>query len=126
MLKTFTCAAGAQGAVITGMHGIGVRTPIAAAVAEATVGLAIHWHIPKGLMFTIGAKSIMLAIGIFWFVGRIPTTVRGLGAMPKLHWSNAPFVTNFPMIYFLFASFILIFTSVRSPLRGFAVTKTGS
>lgn len=32
---------GAHGAAVTGTQGIGVRTPIAAAVAEATVGLAI-------------------------------------------------------------------------------------
>lgn len=30
---------GAHGAAVTGMHGIGVNTPRAAAVAEATVGL---------------------------------------------------------------------------------------
>jgi hypothetical protein len=38
---TFTCPPGLHGAVITGIHGIGVRTPIAAAVAEATCGFAI-------------------------------------------------------------------------------------
>jgi hypothetical protein len=32
---------GAQGAVVNGIHGIGVSTPDAAAVAEATVGFAI-------------------------------------------------------------------------------------
>jgi hypothetical protein len=46
---------GAQGAVVTGMHGIGVSTPDAADVADATVGLAMLLHIPKGLMFTMGA-----------------------------------------------------------------------
>jgi len=38
---TFTWPPGAQGAVITGIQGIGVSAPIAAAVAEATVGFAI-------------------------------------------------------------------------------------
>jgi hypothetical protein len=38
MFMIFTCPGGAQGAVITGTHGIGVKTPIAAEVAEATVG----------------------------------------------------------------------------------------
>jgi hypothetical protein len=42
MFITLTCALpGAQGAAIAGTHGIGVSTPIAAAVAEATAGLAI-------------------------------------------------------------------------------------
>ena len=40
--------------VVTGMQGCGVSTPIAAAVAAATCGLACVWHIPKGAMFTIG------------------------------------------------------------------------
>ena len=46
---------GTQGAGITGMQGMGVSTPIAAAVADATVGLAIDEHIPKGMTFTNGA-----------------------------------------------------------------------
>ena len=82
---------------MTGMQGIGVSTPIAAAVAEATVGFAMDLHIPKGLMLSIGAKSIMFAIGMFPFIGLSPTTVSGVGTIPKLHWSNAPFVTNFPI-----------------------------
>lgn len=39
---------GIQGAVVTGMQGIGVKTPNAAAVAEATVGFAGDEHMPKG------------------------------------------------------------------------------
>lgn len=46
---------GAQGAGMTGMHGMGVSTPRAAAVAAATVGFAMELHMPKGMMFTIGA-----------------------------------------------------------------------
>jgi len=45
---------GVQGAVVFGMHGIGVNTPKAADVAEATVGFAIELHMPNGRMFTIG------------------------------------------------------------------------
>ena len=45
---------GTQGAVVTGMHGMGVKTPKAAAVAAATMGLAKDWHSPKGGMFTMG------------------------------------------------------------------------
>lgn len=96
-MHTLTIAPGDQGAVMTGMQGIGVRTPIAAAVAAATVGLDIDLHIPKGLILSIGAKSIMLAIGIFWTIGLNPTTVRGVGVIPKLHCSNALFVTNLPI-----------------------------
>ncbi len=40
-------APGAQGATVMGMHGMGVNTPIAAAVAAATMGLAGLWHMPK-------------------------------------------------------------------------------
>ena len=43
-----------QGAVVTGMHGIGVNTPRAAAVAAATAGLLGVMHIPNGIMLTIG------------------------------------------------------------------------
>src|SRR6266481_5131017 len=55
---------GVQGEVVTGMQGIGVNTPRAAAVAEATVGLAIDVHMPKVGMFVIGIKSMMLAAGV--------------------------------------------------------------
>jgi hypothetical protein len=54
---------GTHGAGVLGIHGIGVRTPSAAAVAEATVGLAKLVHIPNGRMFTIGIWSVMLAAG---------------------------------------------------------------
>ena len=47
-------APGVQGATVAGMQGIGVNTPIAAAVAEATVGLDGDWHMPKGMMLVMG------------------------------------------------------------------------
>jgi hypothetical protein len=47
-------APGTQGAGVFGMHGIGVSTPRAAAVAAATVGLAGELHMPKGMIFSIG------------------------------------------------------------------------
>ena len=56
---------GAQGATITGMQGMGVRTPIAAEVAEATMGLLSDWHMPKGRILTSGAKSMMVAYALF-------------------------------------------------------------
>ena len=46
---------GVQGAGITGIQGIGVITPIAAAVAEATVGFASEEHMPKGGILAMGA-----------------------------------------------------------------------
>lgn len=52
-----------QGAGVTGMQGMGVRTPRAADVADATAGLAIELHIPNGMMLTMGMLSLMLAAG---------------------------------------------------------------
>lgn len=45
---------GSQGAAVTGIQGIGVNTPSAAAVAAATMGLEGDWHIPKGRIFNMG------------------------------------------------------------------------
>lgn len=52
---------GTQGAGVTGMHGIGVSTPSAAAVADATAGLASEVHIPNGRMLMTGLWSRMFA-----------------------------------------------------------------
>lgn len=84
---------GVHGEVVTGMQGIGVNTPRAAAVAEATVGLAIDMHIPKGGMFVIGTKSMMFAAGevaLTLFTGK---TFSADGAIPKEHIMTAPEVT---------------------------------
>jgi len=54
---------GVHGAGMTGTQGIGVSTPIAAAVAEATVGFARDVHTPNGRILTIGTLSIMFAAG---------------------------------------------------------------
>lgn len=85
---------GAQGAGITGTQGMGVSTPMAAAVAEATVGLDMEVHMPKGMMFFIGTLSMMVAAGILevrvLFSG---VTTRLEGAMPKEHWHMAPIHT---------------------------------
>ena len=45
---------GVHGATTTGMHGMGVKTPNAAAGAAATAGFAGLIHAPKGMMFTMG------------------------------------------------------------------------
>ena len=83
---TITLLAGNHGAVILGIQGMGVRPPIAAAVADATVGFAIDWHIPNGRIFTIGAKSIIVAWSIPPNIGRDGSiTINEDGAMPKEH-----------------------------------------
>ena len=56
ILATFTVGhPGIHGEDVAGMHGCGVNTPSAAAVAAATIGLLRLMHIPNGRMFTIGA-----------------------------------------------------------------------
>lgn len=90
---------GAHGAGITGIHGIGVRVPRAAAVAAATVGLAIDWHMPKGIMFTMGTLSIMVAAGIPPAITRAAgSTIKVPGAIPKEHLIAAPAHTQNPML----------------------------
>ena len=83
MFITFTIALpGAQGATITGTHGIGVSTPMAAEVAADTVGLAIERHMPKVGMLA-GVKSIVVAISIFMHLGLNGTvTINEQGAIP--------------------------------------------
>ena len=91
---------GAHGAAHAGIHGIGVSTPIAAAVALATVGFARLLHIPN----VIGGLgiSIMVAAGIL-----VPmtvfceVTVSGAGATPKVNWHSAVFTAGFPITFLL-------------------------
>ena len=55
MLPSNTVGApGTHGEVVAGMQGIGVRTPMAAAVAAATIGFAGDMHMPNGMIFTRG------------------------------------------------------------------------
>ncbi len=88
-----------HGAVVMGMQGIGVNTPKAAAVAAATMGLAMDMHEPKGATFIMGLLSMMFAPGILLamvlFRGR---TFKVPGAIPKEHIIMAPLVTNIPMV----------------------------
>jgi hypothetical protein len=89
---------GVQG-VVTGTQGIGVRTPSAAVVAAATVGLANELHIPNGGMFTIGLKSMMFAAGgPSAFVRFTGNTIRLAGDAPKLHAIIAPMFTCCGMV----------------------------
>jgi hypothetical protein len=87
-------APGAHGAEVTGMHGIGVNTPNAAAVAAATCGLLGVLHMANGMMFFMGTLSIIVAAAILLaltvFSG---VTTMLLGAAPKLHCNIAPITT---------------------------------
>lgn len=95
MLETITVAApGAQGDAVTGTQGCGVNTPIAAAVADATAGLAIEVHIPNGAIFTMGLLSIIVAMGCDVVITILSgNTVNVPGATPKLHCNVAPLHT---------------------------------
>src|SRR5436190_22228201 len=87
----------AQGAAVTGMQGMGVRTPSAAAVAAATMGFAIELHIPNGRTFTIGLLSMMFAAGVVAVTRFAGNTDNALGATPKLHCIMAPMHTSIPI-----------------------------
>ena len=87
---------GAQGAVVQGTHGIGVSTPQAAEVADATVGLARERHIPKVGILTIGLLSMILATNLPCIMElRGGNTTRGTGVIPILHFIVAPIHTVF-------------------------------
>ena len=88
-------APGVQGLVVTGMQGMGVSTPIAAAVADATVGLLGLEHMPKVGMLAIGANAWMLAAGVSQVTGvPVGTTLSTAGATPNVHAIVAPVLTN--------------------------------
>lgn len=71
-------APGVHGVSVAGVHGAGVRTPIAAAVAAATSGLARDPHIPNDGMFSIGTKSWIVPAGVSQLTGLpLGTTVSG-------------------------------------------------
>jgi hypothetical protein len=122
MLASFTIGEpGVQGAVVFGMQGIGVNTPRAAVVAEATAGLAIEMHMPNGRIFTIGMKSIILAGDMPpTFAILVGKTTRLLGAMPKLHVSMAPLTTCLGMLIYSFPAGG--FRDIRTGKRAFPFT----
>jgi hypothetical protein len=85
---------GAHGPVITGTHGCGVSTPLAAVVADATAGLDSVLHMPNGGMLTIGFISMMLAAGAPAVIIFSGVTFNVAGARPKVHCMTAPLVTS--------------------------------
>lgn len=90
-LHNITVAApGTHGAGVAGMQGIGVKTPNAATVAAATMGLDGDWHIPKGGILTIGLWSRMLAAIMLLVTTVFGVGINELGATPKLHFIMAP------------------------------------
>lgn len=85
---------GTQGArAVIGMHGMGDRTPKAAAVAAATIGFAIEEQTPNGITFKNGLLSIKLRPGKNINIPR-PTGIasKGVGAAPKEHIASAVIV----------------------------------
>lgn len=74
-----------HGVVTTGRQGCGVSTPIAAEVAAATIGLLGVMHMPNGMMFFIGMKSMMFAAGCVPDSTRFSgVTIKVEGAAPKM------------------------------------------
>jgi hypothetical protein len=67
------------------MQGIGVSTPRAAVVADATVGFAIEEQTPNGGTLTMGAWSMIVAAGVPVSTPFEGKTTRLDGAAPKLH-----------------------------------------
>ena len=91
---TFTFAQGCvQSSKVQGIQGIGVNTPIAAAVAAITIGFAGLEHMPKGRMFRNGIWSDLTATGRTDFTFLSGSTIIGVGMFPKLHFNIVPCVT---------------------------------
>jgi hypothetical protein len=75
---------------VTGVHGIGVKTPKAAAVAAATAGFARLMHIPKGMTSAKGVAEFILPAGMLCPMVRANgKTSRTLGAIPKVQAQTA-------------------------------------
>jgi hypothetical protein len=78
-----------------GTQGCGVKTPNAAAVADATIGLLRDVHMPQGVILTMPPASAILATGlpatrtVGWLVGLIWP-----GAVPIVHAQVAPATTK--------------------------------
>lgn len=90
---------GVQGAVVTGIQGCGVKTPMAAEVAAATWGLLRVLHTPNGMIFIIGMLSIMVAAGRLQALTMLAgKTVIVLGATPKVQLIMAPLVTRIAIL----------------------------
>jgi hypothetical protein len=92
---------GDQGDTVTGTHGTGVSTPLAAEVAAATAGLLGVLHIPKGGMFVMGTKCMIVAaiIPAAWTGIPMGIVMSVAGATPNEQAIIAPFTTSgLPML----------------------------
>jgi hypothetical protein len=101
---------GTQTPAGVGIQGPGVKTPKAAAVKAAVVGLARLMQTPKGATFKNGAISMQVPIGpaapITIDAGK---TVNAPGAAPNGHEVIAPQQTPSPMILLLRIRFLALF-----------------
>src|SRR5262245_12173918 len=88
---------GAHGPAGTGVQGIGVNTPSAAAVAAATAGFAKLEHMPNGITLRNGTLSAMLAAGAPANTRLTGNTTSEPGAIPMVHIVVAPALTIRPM-----------------------------
>jgi hypothetical protein len=87
--------------VSAGTHGIGVKTPSAAAVAAATSGLAKLVHIPNVGML-IGVIDMIVAAGLSSIITiDVGRTSRDAGARPNEQRTRAPMFTAGFAISFL-------------------------
>lgn len=93
---------GAHGTV-TGTHGVGVSTPLAAVVAAAVAGFVNDEHIPKVGILVTGIESRIFAAGFLSAVTVAIVTNKATGETPKEHDMVAVAATNCP----IFISFLL-------------------
>ena len=83
-----------------GTQGMGVRTPNAAAVADATVGFDMDWHMPQGTMLVTGTASLMVSAGAPPIItGEAPISEPGL--RPKVQVMTPPVTTGNANFYSL-------------------------
>jgi hypothetical protein len=63
------------------------------------MGFARLWHTPKGMTFTMGTWSMMLAAGtLLDMIILTGSTISELGAAPKEHCNKAPMHTCFAIL----------------------------
>jgi hypothetical protein len=108
---------GAHGAV-TGTHGVGVNTPLAAAVADAVVGFAKDEHVANGGILDTGIESRILAATFLSAITVGTDTMRVEGADPKLQDMLADRATNCAIIHLPFVYHTFYKSSIsktRSP-----------
>ena len=92
--KTAVGDPGAQGPAGVGVQGMGVRTPIAAAVAPATAGLARLSQTPKGRTFKKGVIFMIVPICVPPNTMGEGRNIREAGAAPMEQADMAPDTTT--------------------------------